>query len=99
MITGSQCHAGRALVEISRAELASRSRVDELIIEQFEHEMELPGPAAIAAIQKALEDLGAVFICEDGGGIGVRLKAPKPAARHGSEKKGGGGLRAGHNAQ
>ncbi|MDH6232947.1 hypothetical protein M2281_003546 [Mesorhizobium soli] len=97
MITGSQCHAGRALVEISRAELASRSRVDELIIEQFEHELELPGPAAIAAIQKALEELGAIFISEDGGGIGVRLKSSKPTVKHGSEKKSVGGLRTGHD--
>jgi hypothetical protein len=97
MITGSQCHAGRALVEISRAELASRSRVDELIIEQFEHELELPGPTAIAAIQKALEELGAIFISEDGGGIGVRLKSSKPAAKHGSERKAVSGLRTGHD--
>lgn len=94
MITGSQCHAGRALVEISRAQLASKSRVDKLIIEQFEHDMELPGPTAIAAIQTVLEELGAVFISEDGGGIGVRLKASRSFTKEGSRRKGSHGLTA-----
>jgi hypothetical protein len=74
MITGPQCRAGRALVEITRDTLASHSHVDKLIIKQFEHKIEMPGPTAISALQTALEEFGAVFIPENGGGIGVRLK-------------------------
>jgi len=92
MITGPQCRAGRALVEITRGQLAVRSRVDELIIEQFERNIELPGPNAITSIQKALEELGAVFIAENGGGVGVRLKFSKSEARRISRLEGEGGI-------
>lgn len=71
MITGSQCRAGRALVEVSRGKLSVRSGVDEAAIEGFERKLQNPEPAAIAALQGAL---GAVFLKENGGGIGVRLK-------------------------
>lgn len=58
MITGSQCHAGHALVEVSRAKLADRASVDISTIEQFERKLELPTPLEIEAIQSALEELG-----------------------------------------
>ena len=74
MITGSQCRAARALVEVSRGKLAIRSGVDEAVIEGFERRLQKPEPGAITAVQAALESLGAVFIEENGGGIGVRLK-------------------------
>lgn len=81
MITGSQCRAGRALVEVSRAKLARRAGVEEATIEQFEHKIGLPAEAQIEAIEAALEELGAVFIGENGGGIGVRLKFTASEAR------------------
>lgn len=74
MITGSQCRAARALVEISRSKLAGRTGVSEATIEQFEHTAGMPSPEDVNAIMGALEELGAVFITENGGGIGVRLK-------------------------
>jgi len=93
MITGSQCRAARALVEVSRTLLANRSRVDELIIEQFERKIEVPGPAAIASIRRTLEEFGAVFIPDEtGGGIGVRLKFSKSEARRISRLEGEGGI-------
>lgn len=92
MITGPQCRAGRALVEITRAKLANRSHVDELIIEQFERKIEMPGPAAITALQHALEELGAVFIPEDGGGIGVRLKFSQSDTRRIARLESEGGI-------
>ncbi len=92
MITGSQCRAARALVECSRELLAKRSSVNQLIIEQFERKIELPGPAAIAALQSALEDLGADFILENGGGIGVRLKFSRSETKRISRLEGEGGI-------
>lgn len=92
MITGSQCRAGRALVEITRAKLAHRSGIDEAMIEAFERKIQEPGSRAIAAIEAALETLGAVIIEENGGGIGVRLKFTEPEAKRIASLEGEGGM-------
>jgi hypothetical protein len=92
MITGPQCRAARALVEVSRAKLAFRSEVDESVIEIFERMIERPGPDVIAALEKALQDLGAVFIEENGGGIGVRLKFTSSDAKRIARLEGEGGI-------
>jgi len=92
VITGSQCRAGRALVEVTRAKLASRSAVDEAVIEQFERKLEQPAPETIAALKSALETLGAVFIEENGGGIGVRLKFTESDAKRIARLEGEGGI-------
>lgn len=92
MITGSQCRAARALVEITRAKLARRSAVDEAVINQFERRLQEPKPEAIAALQSTLERLGAVFIAENGGGIGVRLKFTDSEAARIANLEGEGGI-------
>ena len=92
MITGSQCRAGRALVESSRAKLAHRSGIDEAMIEAFERKIDEPDRRAIAAIEAALEALGAVFIEENGGGIGVRLKFTASEAKRIALLEGEGGM-------
>lgn len=92
MITGSQCRAARALVEISRPKLARRAGVAEATIERFEHRVALPGADEIEAIEGALEDLGAIFIAENGGGIGVRLKFNSSEARQIARLEGEGGI-------
>jgi transcriptional regulator with XRE-family HTH domain len=74
MITAAQCRAARALAEISRAKLADRSGVGEDVIEAFERKLQKPGPQVAATLQAALEEAGVVFIAENGGGAGVRLK-------------------------
>ena len=74
MITGSQCRAASALVEISRPMLARRSGVDVSVIERFENTAGRPEAYEIEEIRNALEELGAVFIPENGSGYGVRLK-------------------------
>lgn len=74
MITGSQCRAARALTEISRDILAKLSKVDATVIEHFERKMDRPDDEAVAAIVAALESAGIVFLPENGGGVGVRLK-------------------------
>ncbi|WP_082512512.1 hypothetical protein [Afipia sp. Root123D2] len=92
MITGSQCRAGRALVEVSRAKLAGRASVDASTIEKFEHNLEQPAPHEIEVIQGALEELGAVFLRENGGGIGVRLKFTSAEAKQIARLEGEGGI-------
>lgn len=74
MISGSQCRAARALVEISRPMLSRRSGVDVRVIEHFENSTGRPKMYQIEDIRNALEELGAVFIPENGAGYGVRLK-------------------------
>lgn len=74
MITGSQCRAARALVEISRPMLSRRSSVDVRVIERFENITGRPKMYELEEIRNALEELGAVFIPENGSGYGVRLK-------------------------
>lgn len=74
MITGSQCRAARALVEISRPTLSRRSGVDVRVIERFENIAGRPEMYELEEIRNALEELGAVFIPENGSGYGVRLK-------------------------
>lgn len=92
MITGSQCRAARALVEITRAKLASRSGVDEAAIEQFERKLGEPEPETITALKSTLETLGAVFIAENGGGIGVRLKFTESEAKRIARQENEGGV-------
>ncbi|KQU97079.1 hypothetical protein ASD12_21910 [Mesorhizobium sp. Root102] len=74
MITGAQCRAARALVEWTRDKLAGNSGVDALVVEEFERRISLPDREICDTLQTALESAGAVFIAENGGGIGVRLK-------------------------
>ena len=74
MITAAQCRAARAMTEISRAKLAQRSGVEEGLVEAFERKLEKPEPEIAAALQSTLEEAGALFIPENGGGAGVRLK-------------------------
>lgn len=74
MITGAQCRAGRALAELTREMLAKLSRVDATVIEHFERKLDKPDDGTIKVIADALEGAGVVFIPENGGGVGVRLK-------------------------
>lgn len=92
MITGSQCRAARALVEITRAKLATRSTVDKAVIERFERKIEEPSLETIMALKSALETLGAVFIEQNGGGFGVRLKFNESEAKRIARLEGEGGV-------
>src|SRR3546814_10687645 len=92
MIQGSQCRAARALVEVTRTKLADRSGIDEIVIERFERQLDEPEAHAIETLQAALEALGAVFIDENGGGIGVRLKFNASEAKRISRLESDGGI-------
>ena len=92
MITGPQCRAARALVEVTRSKLGIRSGVDDGIIEDFERKIQEPDPDTVGALQAALEALGAVFIEENGGGMGVRLKFNETEARRIARLESEGGI-------
>lgn len=81
MITGPQCRAARALVEFSRDRLAQLSGVDAATIEQFERKLGKQSDEQTAALTEALEKAGALFIPENGGGAGVRLKFNRSETR------------------
>jgi len=60
---------------VNRANLAARTKVKKRVIELFERGISTPDEKTRATLQSALEELGAVFIPEQGSnGAGVRLK-------------------------
>lgn len=80
-ITGPQARAARALVEWPRDVVARRSGVDIEAIAAFETGRVDPGDDAKGRLKAALEEGGAVFIDENGGGAGVRLKFSRKEVR------------------
>ncbi|WP_029619832.1 hypothetical protein [Pseudorhizobium marinum] len=96
---GSQCRAARALVEITRGKLSLRSGIDEAVIRDFEHKLDKPNEKTIAVLQSVLEELGAVFIEENGGGIGVRRKFTGSEAKRIARMEGEGGIVANDRVQ
>ncbi len=72
----AQLSAARGLVGLSQSQLAEISGVALSTIRRMESsEVRLRGNAeSIWKVQQALEDAGVVFIDENGGGPGVRLK-------------------------
>ena len=76
MITGAQIRAARALVRWSAEDLARAATVGVTTVRRAEAD---DGPVGMlhnneAAIRAALEAAGVVFIAENGGGAGVRLR-------------------------
>ena len=80
MITAEQIRAARALLRWSAQDLADRSGIGFRTIQRFESESGIPGSRSkiLMTVRKALEDAGVVFIDQNGGGPGVRLKEPLP---------------------
>jgi predicted transcriptional regulator len=70
MITAEQMRAARALLKWSAQELANRVGMNWRTIQRLESEKGFPA--------SRLEDAGVVFIDQNGGGPGVRLKEPLP---------------------
>lgn len=77
-----QVKAARALLRWSQQDLADASSVSLPTIKRLEAETGLMGgrSATVEAIRKALEAAGVLFIEENGGGAGVRLRQPRGKA-------------------
>ncbi|MEM1344115.1 MAG: helix-turn-helix transcriptional regulator [Pseudomonadota bacterium] len=73
-ITPPQCRAARAMVDMDQAALASAAQVSRNTVVDFERGRRTPGVNNLSAIQRALEEAGVIFIAENGGGPGVRLR-------------------------
>jgi len=80
MVTPAQSRAARALINWSQPELATASGVSVSTIRDFETGKRQPIGNNLAAIRKALEGAGVIFVAENGEGAGVRLKKIRPAA-------------------
>ena len=76
MITAAQLKAARSLLEWNQNQLAEASRVAISTIKNIESRSgSLRGNAqSIWKLEAAIKDAGVVFIDENGGGAGVRLK-------------------------
>ncbi len=90
-ITGPQCRAARALTVWSREQLAEVTSIPIHTIADFEIGRDVPPLDVRARLQAALEEAGAVFIPENGGGIGVRLKFNRREVRAINKWEGEGG--------
>lgn len=79
MITGGQIKAARGLLRWTAAELAKRAGIGISTVQRMENTVGIPSAAAtnLAAVQRALEAGGVVFISKNGGGEGVRHKYPE----------------------
>jgi DNA-binding transcriptional regulator YiaG len=74
MLTPAQSRAARALLNWAQPQLATASGTSVSTIRDFETGKRTPIANNLAAILTAFETAGIVFIAENGGGPGVRLK-------------------------
>jgi transcriptional regulator with XRE-family HTH domain len=88
-ITAQQSRGARAMLGWTREQLAERSKVSAATIADFEAEKRTPYDRTLSDIRRALEAAGIEFIPENGGGPGVRLRAPvvMPAAEPARARK------------
>ncbi len=81
IIAAAQCRAARALLEWTEAELAKAASVEIDVVRLLEARFRRPSNDHQRQIRKALEDGGVVFIAENGGGVGARLKFNRKEVR------------------
>jgi transcriptional regulator with XRE-family HTH domain len=73
-ITPAQCRAARAFLGWNQRELAEKAGVGPVAVNQFETGISEPRRATLEVIRLAFERAGVVFIDENGGGAGLRLR-------------------------
>ena len=91
IITAAQCRAARALIEWSVDDLSRSSKVDAKTIENLEMRYHHPTDDDKRRLRVALEEGGVIFIPENGGGAGVRLKFTRREVRAINRWEGEGG--------
>jgi len=79
-LRGRQVTAARVLLGLAQSELASGANISVPTVRRMEAcDDEISGlKNNIEAVRRVLEDKGIVFIPENGGGVGVRMRAPGP---------------------
>jgi predicted transcriptional regulator len=76
--TPAQCRAGRALLDMSQTQLAESANLGLSTVVDFERKRRQVSEASVKAILDALQQAGVIFIDENGGGPGVRLRKRQP---------------------
>ena len=84
-MTGAQCRMARAGTGLGVRELAEAAQVSPSTITRLEAGEELKA-RTVAAVRQVLEEAGVIFIDENGGGPGVRLKKRQPGPELASGK-------------
>jgi transcriptional regulator with XRE-family HTH domain len=76
MFTGAQLRMARGYLRWSAKELADRAGVAESTIKRMEQDEGFPSArgANIEAVYRTLAEEGIVFLPENGGGVGIRLR-------------------------
>lgn len=82
-IWGRQIAAARALLGMGQGELAAAANVSIPTLRRMEASEGLATGMAnnVAAVRRALEAAGIVFIPENGGGAGVRMSKPNSSGK------------------
>jgi transcriptional regulator with XRE-family HTH domain len=74
LISSAQSKAARALLGWTQSQLAERSGVSLRTVANFEGGEHQPIPSIQAALERALQEAGIIFLDQDrAGGLGVRL--------------------------
>jgi hypothetical protein len=73
-LTAAQCRAARALIEWTEAQLSLSAGIDVQTIASFEKRIRAADETTRRRLRATLEAAGVVFISENGGGAGARLK-------------------------
>ena len=74
MITPAQIRGARAMLNMKQADLAKAADISAAALNSIERGKAIPRTSTWVSIRRALEDAGAQFIPENGGGAGVRLR-------------------------
>jgi transcriptional regulator with XRE-family HTH domain len=73
-LSPAQSRAARGLLDWSQTDLAKSSNLSESTIRDFEKGRRVPSVNNLAAVIRALEAAGVIFVSENGEGPGVRLR-------------------------
>lgn len=74
MITPQQIRGARAMLSLTQAALAEAAGISTTALNNIERGAADPKVSTLAAIQRALEEAGVIFVAENGEGPGVRLR-------------------------